>query len=94
MTTPSDHILSLLGGRDNLTLMCEAHDFEQTSKDLRFTVEPYRIVIQPSFSDLFDRVYDIHFINLNTNGTYKRSFVCDWWIPDLFTSVTGYSLSF
>lgn len=95
---PSDHILSLLGGKDNLVLMCNAYDFHQTPRELRFTIDrkgtPYRITLKASQSNLFDKMYDVSFTNLNTNTADTRNFVCDWWVPDLFTTKTGYHLSF
>lgn len=98
MITPSDHILSLLGGKDNLVLMCGAYDFHQTPEELRFTIDrkgtPYRITLKAARSNLLDKMYDVDFLNLNTSIKDTRSFVCDWWVPDLFTALTGYHLSF
>ena len=98
MLTPSDHILSLLGGKDNLVLMCSAYDFQQTPRELRFTIDrkgtPYRITLKAAQSYLFDKMYDVGFVNLETNVADTRTFVCDWWVPDLFEVLTGYHLSF
>ena len=91
---PSDHILSLLGGKDNLELMCAAHNFHQTRDELSFAMGKYKITVRSRASDVFDKMYDLVVLNTETGVTRGKNYVCDWWIPDLFTIETGYHLSF
>lgn len=83
-----------MGGKDNLVMMCEAFDFEQTPKGLNFTVKPYQVTIKHAESFIYGKMYDIYFTDINTKSDYKYHYVCDWYIPDIFSRFTGYSLSF
>jgi hypothetical protein len=94
----SQHILKKLDGRDNLILMCNAHDFVEGSRRVDFSVPEYKVQISEydgtSLYGESEVMCNVYFYS--TCGLKKREYlcVCDWFLPDLFTIVTGYHLSF